>query len=95
MNRRWRRWIPTVILWALFLVSLGLARRYSWLSMAWSAALMLFVLGVSVYSAVRIFRHRHETTSISYQSLPRWLERFFLDEEEPDEPNTTLKVDSK
>jgi len=95
MSRRWRSWIPPVIFWALFLVSLGLGKRYSWLDTVWYAAGMLFLLGLSVFSVVHKFRHRHETSSISYQGVPRWLERFSLDEEEPGQPPVTPKVDSK
>jgi hypothetical protein len=81
-----RRWIPAIVFWALFIVSLGLYDRYPWLDTVWYAAGMLFLLLVASYSVVRIFRHRHETTTISYQGIPRRLERFFLDEDD-DRPN--------
>ncbi len=95
MNRRWRGWIPAVIFWAAFLVSLGLGKRYSWLDTVWYAAGMLFLLGLSGYSLIHKFRHRHETSSISYQGIPHWLQRLLLDEKDPDDAHRTMKVDSR
>jgi hypothetical protein len=79
-----RRWIPAITFWTLFLVSTGLAERYPWLDTVRYAAAMLFLLGVSFYSLVHVFRHRHETSSISYRAIPRWLERFSPDEKDED-----------
>jgi len=83
MNQRWRGWIPAVIFWAAFLVSVGLGKHYSRLDTVWYAAGMLFLLGLSGYSLVYKFRHRRETGGISYQGIPRPLQRFLLDEKDP------------
>lgn len=80
MAIRWRSWIPTLTFWTLFLISLGLGKRYPVLNTVWYLAGMLFLLIVSLYSLIHIYRHRHETSSISYRGVPRWLERFSLDE---------------
>lgn len=82
------RWIPAIIFWALFIVSIGLYERYPWLDTVWYFALLFFILFVAVYSVVHIHRHRHEATAIAYQGVPRWLERFFLDERD-DQPRRT------
>lgn len=81
MGRRWRSWIVPVIFWTLFVTSIGLGKRYPWLDTVWCIAGMLFLLGVSVYSVVYTLRHHHETGSISYRGIPRWLHRFSLDDE--------------
>lgn len=95
MGQRWRGWIPVVIFWAAFLVSVGLGKHYSWIKTVWYAAGILFLLGLSVYSLVYKFRHRHETGYISYQGIPRSLRQFFLDEKDTDQARPTTKVDSK
>jgi hypothetical protein len=95
MSQRWRGWIPVVIFWAAFLVSVGLGKHYSWIKTVWYAAGILFLLGLSVYSLVYKFRHRHETGGISYQGIPRSLQGFFHDEKDSDEAHPTMKVDSK
>ncbi len=84
-----------VIFWAAFLVSVGLGKRYSWIKTVWYAAGMLFLLGLSVYSLVHKFRHRHETSGISYQGIPRSLRQFLLDERDSDQAHPKTKVDSK
>lgn len=75
-----RRWIPAIAFWVLFAVSFAFYGRYPWLDTLWYAAYVLFVFFLAVFSVVQICRHRHEMTTISYQGLPRWLERFLLDE---------------
>jgi len=82
MYQKLRNWIPTALFWTLFAASLGFSRRYPWLDTVWYGALVLLLLGLSAYSLIHTVRHRHETHSISYQGVPAWLQRFFLDEEE-------------
>ena len=81
MNRQIRSWIPTLLFWTLFAASIGLGRRYAWLDTLWYAAGMLFLLGLSVCSVVYKIRHRHEAGGLSYQGIPRSLQRFFTDED--------------
>ena len=74
MNRRYRSWIPGIVVWTWLLVSIGLARRYAWLDTVWTAAWMSFLIVVAVCSVVQIFRHRHETGGIvGYRGVPRWV----------------------
>jgi hypothetical protein len=74
MNRRYRSWIPGIVVWTWLLVSIGLARRYAWLDTVWTAAWMWFLIVVAVCSVVQIFRHRHETGGIvGYRGVPRWV----------------------
>ena len=82
MNHKLRSWIPTTLFWVLFAASLGFGRRYSWLDTLWYGALVLTLVGLSAYSLIHVFRHRHETGSISYPGVPSWLRRFFFDEED-------------
>jgi hypothetical protein len=84
-----RKWLPALIFWGLFAVSLALYERYPWLDTLWYGVAMLFLLVVAGYSIVQIVRHRHETTTISYRGVPRWLAKFSLDEEGTPHPRTT------
>jgi len=87
VNRKLRGWIPTILFWVLFAAGLGFGRRYPWLDTVCYAAGMLFVLGLSAYTIVYKLRHRHEPGSLSYQWMPRWLQRLLVDEDpEPEEP---------
>jgi hypothetical protein len=97
MNRRWRSWIPGIVFWTLFLVSLGLGKRYMWLDTVWYAAWMLFLFVVAVYAVVQIFRHRHETGGYAgYRGVPRWVVTLFGDDvEQQGKPSIARKVDSK
>jgi hypothetical protein len=74
MNRRYRSWIPGIVVWTWLLVSLGLAKRYPWLDTVWTAAWMLFLIVLAVSSVTQIFRHRHETGGVvGYRGVPRWV----------------------
>ncbi len=85
MNQNLRSWIPTALFWVLFAASLGFGRRYPWLDTIWYGALVLVLLGLSAYSLIHNFRHRHEIDITSYQAVPHWLRRFFFDEHEDDQ----------
>ena len=76
-----RKWIPAIVFWVLFAISIALYGRYPWLDTVWYAGCMLFLLAVAGFSLAQIFRRRHATTTISYRGVPRWLERFSLDED--------------
>ena len=95
MNREWRGWIFAVVFWTLFAASVGLYKRYQWLDTAWYIAMMIFLFAVSAYSVIYKFRHCHETSGISYQGIPRWLQQFSLDEENRDKSGTRGKVGFK
>jgi hypothetical protein len=90
-----RKWVPAIIFWTLFAVSMGLYNRYPWLDTVWYAAAELFLIVVAVYSVIHIFRHRHETTTISYRGIPRWLARFSSDEKDHDRPYAPPKENSE
>jgi hypothetical protein len=78
MNRRYRSWIPGIVFWTLFLVSLGLGKRHPWLDTIWYVAWMLFLIVVAVCAAAQIFRHRHETGGVvGYRGVPRWVVTLF------------------
>ena len=81
MYRKLKKWIPTAIFWILFATSIGLGKRYPWLDTVWYVALLIVMLVLSVYSMIHVFRHRHETGSISYRGVPSWMRRFFVDED--------------
>jgi len=87
---KWNRtWIPGIAFWVLLLVSLGFAERYPWLDTLWYGAWMLFLLVVSVYAVVQIFRNRHETGG--YRGVPRWAVTLFGGELDP--PRKTSQED--
>jgi len=82
MKRRWRSWIPGIVFWVLFLVSLALGRRYPWLDTVWYGAWMLFLGVVAVFSVAQIFMNRHENGGyVGYRGVPRWVVRLFGDDE--------------
>ena len=85
---RWNRtWIPGIFFWVLLLASLGLANRYPWLDALWYGAWMLFLLVVSVFAVLQIFRNRDETGGfVGYRGVPRWVVTMFGDEVEARKP---------
>jgi len=79
--RKYRNWIPGLVFWALFLISIALGRRYPWLDTIWYAAWMLFLIIVAVYGVLEMFRNRHDTAQyVGYRGVPRWVVRFFGDD---------------
>ena len=80
---KWNRsWIPGIVFWVLFLVSVALANGYSWIDTVWYATWMAFLLFVAIYAVVQIFRHRHDTDGfVGYRGVPRWVVRFFGDDQ--------------
>lgn len=85
MDRTLRSWIPALLFWSLFAACVGLARRYLWPDSIWYAVGMLFVLALSAYSLIYALRHRDETGCFSSKAIPRWLERWLMDEETPEQ----------
>ena len=82
VKRRWRSWIPGIVFWLLFLVSLALGKRYLWLDTVWYGAWMLFLVVIAVFSVVQIFRKRDEMSGyVGYRGVPRWVVRLFGDDE--------------
>jgi len=90
-----RKWLPAIVFWSLFGVSLAFYKRYPWVDTLWYSAAMLFLLMVAGYSIIQIVRHRHESTTISYQGLPRWLQKFSLDEKDPSDAGPTANRNGK
>jgi len=81
MSRRFLKWIPTLLFWTLFATSIGLGEHYRWLDTLWYAAGMLSILALSIYSLTYAIRYSHEKGAFSVKGIPRWLERFALDED--------------
>ena len=80
MTRR-QRWLPAVLFWTLFLVSIGLGERYRWIDTAWYAAAMVFLVVVSIFSVVQIFRNRDRAEGyVGYRGVPAWVVRLFGDD---------------
>lgn len=86
MTRKQRRWVPVAVFWILFVSSIGLGRRYPRLDSIWYVVGMALLLGLSIYSFSYALRHRKEPDAFSSKGIPRWLERFLLDEPEDDPP---------
>jgi hypothetical protein len=91
----YRKWLPAIVFWGLVGISLAFYKRYPWVDTLWYSGAMLFLLMVAGYSIIQIVRHRHETTTISYQGLPRWLRKFMLDEQDPSGADTTANRNRK
>jgi hypothetical protein len=88
MREKYRRWIPGVVFWVLFVGSLAFSRRYPWLDTMWYAAWMLFLIIVAVCATLQILRNRHETGGlVGYRGVPRWAVTLFGGE--VDSPNKT------
>jgi hypothetical protein len=78
VKARYRSWIPGIIFWVLFLVSIGLYHRYPWLDFAWNAAWMLLLLVIASWSVIAIFRNRPAAGGYAgYRGVPRWVVRLF------------------
>jgi hypothetical protein len=75
-----RKWISVVIFWILLLTSIGLGKRHSLVNSFWVAAEFLIVIILSGYTVFQVFLHRHDKSYFSFRRVPRWLERFSLDE---------------
>ncbi|HKM48842.1 MAG TPA: hypothetical protein VJX69_14720 [Terriglobales bacterium] len=90
-----RKWLPAIVFWGLFGISLAFYKRYPWLDTLWYGVAMLFLLMIAGYSIIQIVRRRHETTTISYRGVPRWLEKFSLDEKDPSDADTTANGNLK
>ena len=77
-RRRFRSWIPGIVVWTWLLVSIALVKSHPWLDFVFNVAWMLLLLIVAVASVVHIFRHRHETGGyIGYRGVPRWVLTLF------------------
>lgn len=85
---RQSRWIAPAAFWILFATSIGLGRRYAWLDTAWYVLGMLVILALAVYSVIHSVRNRGQEGALSSKGIPRWLERFLLDQEADSEPGS-------
>jgi hypothetical protein len=91
MRRKWRRWVPAIVFWTLFLASLGLGKRYPWLhtrliqsDTVWYATWMLFLVVLAVCAIVQVFRHADQTGGfVGYRGVPRWVVTLLGDDVEP------------
>jgi hypothetical protein len=78
MSRKWRSWIPAVVIWAWLLVSLALVKDHPWLNTLWNAVWLLVLLVIAIASTIHVFRHRHETGGfVGYRGVPRWVITLF------------------
>lgn len=88
MKARYRSWIPGLVFWTLFLLSVSLANRYRWLDTVWVLVWLALLLIVGIWSVVEIFRSRHDTEGyVGYRGVPRWFVRFLGDDEEYHKPD--------
>ena len=61
----------------LFLLSIALADRYSWLDTVWMLVCRGLLLIVAIWSVVEIFRHPNDTNGyVGCRGVPRWFVRF-------------------
>ena len=74
--------MPAVLIWVWFLGSIALARRYLWLDSIWVAAWMIFLIIVGVFAIIETFRHPETSAYVGYRRIPRWVVRFFGDDED-------------
>lgn len=78
LKARYRSWIPGIVFWVLFLVCIGLYRRYQWLDFAWNTAWMLLLIGIASWSVVTIFHNRRAAGGyVGYRGVPRWIVHLF------------------
>ena len=78
MRKKYRSWIPGIVFWVLFLVSIGLARRYRWLDPIWNVAWIAFLIVIATWSVVETFRKRGKAGGyVGYRGIPRWVVRLF------------------
>jgi uncharacterized membrane protein len=81
MKQRYRSWIPGIVFWVLFLVSLALGKRYSWLDTVWNLVWLsvLFVIAIVVtFETVRKSdRDRRDYVGHMGVPVPRWVVRLF------------------
>jgi hypothetical protein len=83
MTQNRRSWIFVIIFWLLFLVSIGLNERHSWVHTAWVYAALLFAIVGSVFSVSEMSRHSDGSGQyVYYRGAPRWMRWFVLDDEE-------------
>lgn len=76
--KTYRSWIPGIVFWTLFLISIGTARRSGWVDPVWKAAWMLFLIVIAIWSLVEMFHNRHATGGcVGYRGVPGWVVRLF------------------
>ncbi len=78
MSRRWRSWIPGIVVWTWLVLSLALFKRYPWVDAVFNIVWLLLLLVMAVASTIHVFRHRHETGGfVGYRGVPRWVITLF------------------
>jgi uncharacterized membrane protein len=84
MGTQYRAWIPAVVFWTLFLGSLALSERYSWLESVWYAVWMLILLVIAVAASLETFLNPggapEEYVGRMGMAIPRWIVRLFGDD---------------
>ena len=74
--------IAAIVFWAIFIGSFGLYKRYPVVDTVWVVVGRLFIPALAVFTLIKAFRDHGKSGKFSYQGLPRWLERFLIDEED-------------
>ncbi len=77
-----RTTIAAIVFWILFIGSFGLYEYYPGVDTVWVVVGRLILLALAVFALIKTYRDRTTTGKFSYQGLPRWLERFLMDEED-------------
>jgi threonine/homoserine/homoserine lactone efflux protein len=79
--RKYRSWIPALVFWTLFLISIALGGHYLWLDTVWNLTWLLFVIIVGIWSVIEIICNRHAARGyVGYRRAPRWVARLFGDD---------------
>ena len=77
MKAKYRRWIPAILVRALFLLSIAPGNSSSWLATVWGIAARGLLLLVAIWVVVQTFRHRNDTPGyVGYRGEPIWIFRW-------------------
>jgi len=83
MGRNHRSWIPGIVFWTLFLLSIAFSNGHSWVDTVWLVVCRGVFLIIAIWALVRIFRHWHDADGyFGYRGVPRWFVRSLGDDQE-------------
>ena len=86
VSEKYRSWIPGIVFWVLFLASLVLGKRYSWLDTVWNIAWLSLLLVLAICAVVQMFRDSHATGAfVGCRGVPRWAVTLFGGGEETEQ----------
>lgn len=82
-----RTTIAALVFWIIFIGSFGLYRRFPLVDTVWVVVGRLSILALAIFALIKACRDHEKAGRLTYQGLPRWLERFLMDEEESRPPD--------